>query len=303
MTQLESPYGPRNIGEEATPPYAVLPDPLSLFLYRSKRLRSLASGHVLEAYLNFAADLTQAQHDISAKLPDPELPAAAQIQQALDHGLPPLSRGAYEPDAAAGLALKSLLERLRDNEMPKEAADAVSSLLDVSGERRHQLMSAALKGLPAENIAERSLVLTALQVHFANMASKLSANTLQPVADGVCPTCGSPPMTSSVVGWPKAHNTRFCACSLCGTMWHVVRVKCVLCSSTKGIGYQSIEGQPESVKAETCEECHRYVKILYQVKDHLLDPMADDIATLGLDMLLAEEGWKRGGVNPFLLGY
>jgi FdhE protein len=45
------------------------------------------------------------------------------------------------------------------------------------------------------------------------------------------------------------------------------------------------------------------VKILYQVNDHLLEPLADDVATLGLDMLLAEEGWKRGGHNPFLLGY
>jgi hypothetical protein len=43
------------------------------------------------------------------------------------------------------------------------------------------------------------------------------------------------------------------------------------------------------------------VNILYQVNDLALEPMADDVATLGLDMLLAEEGWKRGGRNPFLL--
>jgi FdhE protein len=34
-----------------------------------------------------------------------------------------------------------------------------------------------------------------------------------------------------------------------------------------------------------------------------LEPFADDVATVGLDMLLTEEGWKRGGQNPFLLGY
>ena len=68
-------------------------------------------------------------------------------------------------------------------------------------------------------------------------------------------------------------------------------------------GYQSIEGAPDTVMAETCEKCHRYVKILYQVKDHTLEPLGDDVATLGLDMLLAKEGWERGGANPFLLGY
>jgi len=110
-------------------------------------------------------------------------------------------------------------------------------------------------------------------------------------------------MASAVVGWPGAHNIRFCSCSLCGTLWHVVRIKCALCGSTEGIGYHCIEGKPETVKAETCEKCRRYVKILYQVKDPLLDPLGDDIASLDLDMLLAKAGWQRGGQNLFLLGY
>ena len=45
------------------------------------------------------------------------------------------------------------------------------------------------------------------------------------------------------------------------------------------------------------------MKILYQVNDAPLEPMADDVATLGLDMLMTQEGWKRGGHNPFLMGY
>lgn len=45
------------------------------------------------------------------------------------------------------------------------------------------------------------------------------------------------------------------------------------------------------------------MKILYQVNDPVLEAVADDVATLGLDMLLGSEGWKRGGQNPFLLGY
>jgi FdhE protein len=106
-----------------------------------------------------------------------------------------------------------------------------------------------------------------------------------------------------VVGWPKAHNTRFCTCSLCGTMWNVVRVKCVLCSTTAGIGYHTVEGKSDGVKAESCDSCRAYVKILYQVNEPALDPLADDVATLGLDMLMAEDGWRRGGHNPFLLGY
>ena len=84
---------------------------------------------------------------------------------------------------------------------------------------------------------------------------------------------------------------------------HVVRVKCVLCGSTKGISYQELEGASGNVKAETCENCRGYVKILHQHKDPALDPVADDVASLGLDLLLRESGYRRGAVDPFLIGY
>jgi FdhE protein len=297
------PFGLMNIGEEAKPPYAVPPNPSSLFLGRAKRLRSLAPGHVLQSYLEFVALVTQAQHDIQSRLPHPAPLNAEQLAQALAHEMPPLLHTMLEPDAAANAALLGLAEQLWGAAIPKEALDAAQKLARMTEERRLQALNAALKNLPAENLAERVLALAALQVWSSRLASTLKSEHLRPISDGICPACGSAPMTSAVVGWPGAHNTRFCTCSLCGTMWNVVRIKCVLCSSTEGIRYQSIEGQPDTVKAETCEKCHRYVKILYQVQDHTLEPLSDDVATLGLDMLLAKEGWERGGVNLFLLGY
>ncbi len=303
MTQFGASQGLRNIGEEAKPPYAVLPDPSALFLYRSKRARSLAPGHVLEPYLNFVADLTEAQHETQADLPPPAPPSPAQVQRALEYGMPPLSRVTFEPIETAEVSITKLMERFRGREMPSEAAMAVEAVIGASSEQRLHMLNDALQDLPPASIAERALVLAALQIDFARLAATLTPEDLHPIADGICPVCGSAPMTSSVVGWPKAHNSRFCACSLCGTMWNVVRVKCVLCTSTEGVSYRSIEGQPDNVKAETCDKCQQYMKILYQVKDHLLDPLSDDVATLGLDILLAEEGWRRGGQNLFLLGY
>jgi FdhE protein len=293
-----------SIGEEAKPPFAVLPDPSSLFLNRSKRLAALAPGHELAPYLTFLAGLTRAQHEIVPDLPPANLPSFQSIGQALEHGMPPISRAAFEPDATVLLTIDRLLARLGQANVPAETAAAIQAVSVASAETRRAMVKAALDDATAiDELAQRVLVAAGLQVHFARLAALLAADDLKPVADGVCPVCGSAPMTSSVVGWPKAHNTRFCACSLCGTQWNVVRVKCVLCSSTGGISYRIIEGKPDTVKAETCDTCHAYVKILYQVNDHLLDPLADDVATLGLDMLMAEDGWKRGGHNPFLLGY
>lgn len=302
MSGLGVSQGRTNIGEEALPPFAVLPDPSSLFIGRSKRLRALAPGHTLEAYLNFAADVTEAQHTVQAALPAVP-PEPSHVRQSLEDGLPPLSRIAFEPGEATEAVARLVACLLRQSQLPDEAHAAIASLAAAPSERLRLLIDAALKDTPPDNIAGRVLILAGLQVHFSRLAAQLPAADLRPVGNGTCPVCGSPPMTSSVVGWPKAHNTRFCTCSLCATMWHVVRIKCVLCGSTGGIGYRFIEGHPETVKAETCDNCSRYVKILYQVKDHLLDPLGDDIASLDLDMLLGRDGWKRGGHNLFLLGY
>jgi FdhE protein len=106
-----------------------------------------------------------------------------------------------------------------------------------------------------------------------------------------------------VVGWQGAHGARYCGCALCGTLWNYVRIKCALCGSTAGIAYQELEGGAGTVKAETCNSCHGYLKILQQHKDPAVDIIADDVATLGLDLLVRETGFKRGGANPFLIGY
>jgi len=47
----------------------------------------------------------------------------------------------------------------------------------------------------------------------------------------------------------------------------------------------------------------RYLNILQQQKDPDLEPIADDVASLGFDLLVRELGFWRGGANPFLLGY
>lgn len=301
MTELNP--SSSNLGEEAKSLYAVLPNPSKLFTVRCKRLRALAPGHMLEPYLRFASDVIEAQDEIQAGLPEPVLPPHDQRREALANEMPPIGLTAIHLGEEAELILSRLLERLRRGQLTPEARTAIENLSSATVEKRYQLLSGAAKGAPPDNIAERVLILASLQVYFSRLASKLVTKDLTPIADGLCPACGSPPMASSIVGWPKAENLRFCACSMCGTMWNAVRIKCVFCSSTEGIGYHYIEGKPETVKAETCAKCQRYLKVLYQVKDHELDPLSDDLASLDLDMLLAAEGLQRGGHNLFLLGY
>ncbi|MGL1728847.1 formate dehydrogenase accessory protein FdhE domain-containing protein, partial [Vibrio parahaemolyticus] len=55
------------------------------------------------------------------------------------------------------------------------------------------------------DVAATVLLAAALQVHFTRLAAALDAASLQPVADGVCPACGAPPVASAVVDMPRAH--------------------------------------------------------------------------------------------------
>jgi FdhE protein len=217
--------------------------------------------------------------------------------------MPPLAKATFEPLEEVSQTVLEFFKQIRGLAVPAEAEAASASFSEAPSGMRIEAIRDALQDTPPENIPQRVLILAALQVHFSMMAAQLNAADLNPAGDGICPVCGSPPLASAVVGWPGAHGARFCTCALCGTMWNAVRVKCVFCGSTEGISYLSIEERPETLKAETCEKCGSYLKIFYQVKDHLLEPCADDIASLDLDMMLTEAGWRRGGNNPFLLGY
>jgi len=108
------------------------------------------------------------------------------------------------------------------------------------------------------------------------------------------------PVASVVRVDKRSQGYRYLHCALCATEWHLVRVTCSHCQSTEGIAQHSIEGGPEAIRAESCEQCHTYRKILYQEQDVGVEPVADDLASLALDLLMGEAGYHRGSTNPLL---
>ncbi|MDQ2080695.1 formate dehydrogenase accessory protein FdhE [Xanthobacteraceae bacterium Astr-EGSB] len=305
MSQIGAPtHDPIPIGSISQAPFVRLPDPGTLFASRAKRLRALAPGHGLGAYLSFLADLSEVQHAIQDGLPAVELPTPDALVRAHEHAMPPIDRGRFTGDAAYDATWTRLLAAAEDIAMPEAARAALTRVREADAARQAGMVADVLADAVAvEAMAEHVFTAAALQVHFARLAAGLDAARLVAVGDGVCPCCGGPPVSSVVVGWIGAHGARFCACSLCGTLWNMVRITCTVCGSNKSIAYQEVEGSGGTVKAETCDACHAYVKVMHQTKDPSLDPVADDIASLALDLLVREAGYRRGAVNPFLLGY
>jgi len=292
------------IAERDKPPFVRLPEPRSLFGLRAMRFTALAPGHQLEPYLRFLAALSQAQDKLAGEIEAPALPEFDEQRRRAAHAMPPLPREELASDAATEAAFARLIELMEPVAMPELARAALTRIAAADTEARRAMFAAVLgDAVPVEAVAEHIFAAAALQVAAALRTARLDALLPQPVADGVCPCCGGAPVTSAVVGTANIEGVRYVQCSLCAAQWNHVRVKCVSCGSTKGIAYQEIEGVADTIKAETCDECRTYVKILNQRKEPELESVADDVASLGLDILVTEAGWRRAGVNPFLLGY
>lgn len=295
---------PSVIGGIAQPPLAHLPDPETLFAARAKRFADLAERSDLKPYLLFLGAIAGVQRDILPGLPAVEGVDADVLARAHEHAMPPLDRGNFTADDAFETTFDRLLAEAKAIEMPEAARVALDAVVSASPAARDQMVRNVLAdALPVEALAEHVFVAAALQVHFARRAALLDSKKLVPVGDGVCPCCGGPPVASLIVDWPQSPGARYCGCALCGTLWNYVRVRCTACGSTKGIGLEEVEDTGGGFKAETCEECHSYGKLFYLNKEPAADVIADDVATLGLDILMRDRPYRRAAFNPFLLGY
>lgn len=281
------------------PPYALVPDPVAMFTRRAARFAALAPGHDIGDYLLFLGTLSAAQAGIAAVLPRPALP---DMSVALANAMPPLTRDlAAEPGALD--TLDRLLDALGRVALAEGPADAVAHLATADADERRRLSIAVADGyFELERLAECALVAAALQVWYAAHAEQLDAASLRNVGEGVCPCCGGAPVSSTLTELPQAATgLRYLTCSLCLTRWNHIRVKCTACGAEKGISYRHVEGGTGEISAEVCESCRGYAKHLLQTKNPHLDPVADDVASYGLDMMLRADGWRRTGLNPFLI--
>ncbi|MFG5775675.1 formate dehydrogenase accessory protein FdhE [Comamonas sp. J-3] len=283
-------------------PRVLLPNTSSLFLERASRIRQLAEGNPIADYLNFIASLVQAQHHAVQNL-QVAAPDAAAMAQAQEFSSP-LLPAADHLDPVWHQVLDGMLEQLSVADgLPAPLQPLLAELKASNTEERNALAKRLLsKELAARDVGMAPFVMAALQVVFARRASQLNVADV-PYTDPatICPVCATEPVASVVRIGGKMAGHRYLHCGCCATEWHMVRVKCSHCESTKGIHYQGLEGGKDVVLAETCSECGSYRKIVNQEKDPLAEPLADDLASLMLDLLMSEETqFQRASGNPLL---
>lgn len=286
-------------------PKVVLPVGAQVFVERAARLDQLARDHPLGAYLGLMARVCRAQADAYPARTAPALPEAARAAS-VAYGMPPFAAQSHERDPQWRADLADIANRLRPqaNDELRASLDALPLADPVALEA---LAERVLTGNAQDaDAAMVPLVGAALQVYFGRRAAALTvADVGNCDVATICPVCASRPVGSVVrIGGAQA-NLRYLLCALCGTEWNMVRVKCTSCEDDKGVLYLTIDQDNRKsadapVRAEACDECKSYLKIFYQEKDALLEPMADDLATLALDLLVDEQGYQRSGPNYLL---
>jgi FdhE protein len=284
------------------PDALILPDPATRFSRTAARLDFLSAGHPMEEWLRFMARLGKAQHAIADAMELIAGPDPAAVQQAVQEGVPPLSPDARRRDPAWRLGLGLLLDEVDGGATPAAARSIIKELRGRGADAVEALADDVLQGgvKPAE-AGPALFVAAALQAYFTSTAACLSVTALRLLPQhGLCPCCGFTPVAGVIYARPM-QGVRYLHCSLCSTAWNHVRAVCITCGESRGVALKEVGGGSGAVKAETCDDCHTYAKMLYQAQDMKVDPFADDLATLGLDILVAEAGWSRHA-PPLLVG-
>lgn len=303
-------------------PFLHWPERATFFAEREMRLRQLSRSHAMGDFLAFMADLAHAQDTQLKALQGVTLPDGAAIDEAARRGVPPLPSADWPRDPAWHGVLKAMAVALQAS-APAGAQPVLQRLAGADEVFLERQADALLNGVMAGlDLASAPIVAGALQVYWTHMVLAVKQHHQgqgQPFGrvddETVCPCCGSRPTASITRSAGESLGQRYLHCSLCGMQWHMVRIKCPHCLSTKSLSYHSLDAADKTddteasaaraalatVQAESCDECGHYLKMVHTDRDPFVDPVADDLASLTLDLLVSETGKQRGGVNLMLL--
>lgn len=293
----------------------------SVFAERSMRLRQRARDHAMGDFLLFMAELARIQQAALQDLPALPVPDRAALDAAARAGRPPIPAVDWPRDPAWQVVLRRMAREL-GAAAPEGARPTLEALARAESDFLERQADAVLTGVMAGlDLAAAPLVGAALQVYWTHLLLETrrlmgpeDPEPLGRIADEtVCPCCGSRPTASITRSAGESLGQRYLHCSLCSLQWHMVRIQCAHCLGSKGLAYQSldtVDGDLDAqgsraaqavLQAETCDSCGHYLKIMHTDRDAFVEPVADDLASITLDLLVSETGKRRHGVNLLLL--
>lgn len=276
-------------------PPVLFANPKNLYQHRAKRLRELAKDHPLADYLLFAADVVESQLSVFEKNP-----LEKQHFNNLDE-LEPLNTKTFKRSSIWIEYLKEILHSIK----PKANEQVLATIenLEKASDKELEEMASHLLSQEFNLVSTDKAVFiwAALSLYWLQLAQQIPHNSRQEGTDNLyyCPVCGSAPV-SSVVHIGTSQGLRYLHCNLCESEWNLVRAQCTNCNEHKNLEMWSLNEELALVRAETCGDCQSYLKIMFQEKDPNVEAVADDLASIFLDIEMEEKGFARSGLNPFI---
>jgi FdhE protein len=127
------------------------------------------------------------------------------------------------------------------------------------------------------------------------LRSELNSETWQ---KGYCPICGSLPSLGLL---KEKVGKRYLLCSYCGYQWRMDRIFCPFCENKEQESLRYFFGEGEEThRIDLCDQCHQYIKTIDTRNLQESDPVLEDLATLHLDILASQKGYKRPAPDPWM---
>ena len=262
------------------------------FERRAARAELLARGSVAAAEpLRFASGLYRAQGRLATAIESlhAERPLSGRLAEDADRFVGRLVDLLRFAAAEGPPAVVEDAER-RQREPASQARSRLLGWWSGDRDTRQDYLSRALLRPYVEVLARRSV----------------APDRLHP--SGHCPFCGGPPWIAARradgeggSGRAEQGARRLLGCALCGGEWPLGRILCPACDEGDPSKLPSFQSPSyPAVRIEACETCRRYVKSIDLTVDGRAIPEVDDLASLGMDLWAAREGFAR--IEPGLAG-
>jgi len=254
--------------------------------------------------LDFYQKVKEEQEKIKASLKLEPIHLKKEWKELLiKEGFPMLEKKDFRVDIEASNALfRSLCKVGRDaNPYMAEQIRKVEETFDKRGKDLKEILVEGFRQQKIEEIADEfqfdKKVFLFLIYHSIRPSIEAGIEQLGNEIDtktwlkGFCPICGSLPQLSLL---KEEVGERFLLCSYCGFEWRVDRLFCPFCTNKEqeSLHYFYAEGE-ESHRIDLCEKCHQYIKTIDLRRIEEVDPILEDLATLHLDLLASQKGYKR----------
>ena len=202
--------------------------------------------------------------------------------RAVDRWLRRLLRIGAEHGAAAALG-----------ESPRSRALDALALVEASIDHDVERLAALAGNVGVEAAALGAVVHVAARplLHRARIAHDVALpECWEP---GYCPVCGAVAALAEARG---LEGTRRLRCARCGSDWWTEWLRCSYCDNRdhEALGSLVSDGAGETRRAETCDRCRTYLKLVTTLAAlPLADLALEDLATVDLDVAALERGYRR----------